>query len=540
MHLAHLVEARLQQSQRIDPRQILASEILTWTAPELEAAVEREIAENPALELRDAVSGGDGFAAEVTGNGGAGPALGPGGGGQTAQHAAELDRFLLNDRRRDEVGVGATAASSSSTSFLNALASSASGEWDDDPLDRVAFTLSLRDHLREQVGQVARNGVRADVVRYLIECVDDRGYLLAEADEVAERFRAACSTVEAALRALQTMDPPGVGARDLRECLLLQAEYLEQAGEGHPLARRILTHCWEELAARREERIASRLRAPLPETRAALQFIREGLTPYPGSAFRPQSLARGAVSGAPAVRPDIVFHRTEAGFVVELTRDFESALTVAPLWQRLSDRTDAAQSDEAMRRYIRDYVERAHAFLNGVSRRGRTLRAIALALVECQQGFIETGNRAFLRPLTRQSLAEQLELDESVISRAVTEKWAQLPSGEVVPLDAFFGNAHAVREALVNLIAGEDPANPYSDDEIADALTAQGFPLARRTVAKYRGLEKILPARLRKRAPSLSVASASDLARRRPQQVQPLTQQQQWSEKAAVKSPLAV
>jgi RNA polymerase sigma-54 factor len=81
----------------------------------------------------------------------------------------------------------------------------------------------------------------------------------------------------------------------------------------------------------------------------------------------------------------------------------------------------------------------------------------------------------------------------------VAEKWAQLPGGEVVPLDAFFGNAHAVRDALAHLIASEDPASPYSDDEIADILTAQGFPLARRTVAKYRGLEKILPARLRKR-----------------------------------------
>jgi len=303
------------------------------------------------------------------------------------------------------------------------------------------------------------------------------------------------------VKALQAMDPAGVGARDLRECLLLQAEYLEQTGEGHPLARRVLTQCWDELAARREERIASRLRAPQADIRTAVRFIRESLTPYPGSAFRPSSMPRGASPGgaAPSVRPDLIFHRTEAGFLVELTRDFEQVLVIAPMWQKLAEQPER-RSDEAMRRYVRDNVERAQAFLNGVSRRGRTLRAIAQSLVECQQGYIETGNRAFLRPLTRQSLAEKLGLDESVISRAVTEKWAQLPTGEVVPLDAFFGNAHAVREALVLLIAGEDPANPYSDDEIADALTAQGFPLARRTVAKYRGLEKILPARLRKRA----------------------------------------
>ena len=153
-----------------------------------------------------------------------------------------------------------------------------------------------------------------------------------------------------------------------------------------------------------------------------------------------------------------------------------------------------------MRRYIRDHVERAQRFLNGVSRRGQTLRRIAAALPELQPGYLETGNRAFLRPLTRQTLAENLSLDESVVSRAVADKWVQLPTGDVIALDAFFGNSHAIRDALAALVAAENPRNPYSDDEIADILSAQGFPLARRTVAKYRSLEKILPARLRRRS----------------------------------------
>ena len=169
---------------------------------------------------------------------------------------------------------------------------------------------------------------------------------------------------------------------------------------------------------------------------------------------------------------------------------------VAPLWVRLAE---GESRDEAMRRYIKEHVERAQAFLTGVERRGKTLRAIARELVRCQSGFLETRNRAFLRPLTRQSLAEKLNLDESVISRAVADKWVMLPGGEVLPLDAFFGNSQAVREALVGLVNQENPQKPYSDDEIADLLTARGFPLARRTVAKYRGIERILPARLRKR-----------------------------------------
>jgi RNA polymerase sigma-54 factor len=199
------------------------------------------------------------------------------------------------------------------------------------------------------------------------------------------------------------------------------------------------------------------------------------------------------------VRPDLIFHRSEMGFTVELTRDYEASLSVAPLWQRLAEKPDTG-ADEAMRRYIRDHVERAQRFLSGVSRRGQTLRRIATLLTELQPGFLETGNRAFLRPLTRQTLAESLDLDESVVSRAVSDKWVQLPGGEVVALDAFFGNSHAIRDALAALIASENPGSPYSDDEIADLLSAQGFPLARRTVAKYRSLEKILPARLRRRS----------------------------------------
>lgn len=476
MRLTHSVENRQQQTQRIDPRQILASEILAWTTAELEAAVERELSENPALEARDGAS--------VWGQGGAS-------GGEDGDGRDVSLTMISGGQKSEDASVTDRGPSINQPPGSEA--------WEDDPLERIAMSRSLRDFLRDQVGQVADESV-ADVTRYLIEWVDERGYLTADLSEVAEKFQVPPSCVEQAVVALQSMDPCGVGARDVRECLRIQVEYLSQTGEAHPLAKRILNSCWDDLVAHREERIASRLRSTITDVRAALRYLRHALTPYPGAAFRPSSSKSNAESGF-AVRPDIVYQRVEAGFSVEIARDYEDALIIAPLWRKLSERGDA-QTDESLRRYIKEHVERAQTFLNGISRRGRTLRLIAHALAHVQQGFLETGNRAFLRPLTRQILAEELELDESVISRAVAEKWAQLPGGEMVPLDAFFGNAHAVREALVSLVASEDPARPYSDDEIADHLTAQGFPLARRTVAKYRGLEKILPARLRKRGES--------------------------------------
>ena len=469
MQLSHLQEARQQQTQRIDPRQIQASEILAWTTVELETAIERELAENPALELRDE----EAFASP------------------TAHFATA---YNVPAPQASPLGLSRTVSDDTGRTFTLTMVEGGTAV-EEDPLERVAGSLTLQEHLRQQVGQVA-SGKVAELVRCLIESVDERGYLTIDTNDLAEQFHVPQATIEEAVRALQMMEPVGIGARDLRECLTLQVEFLEQNGEGMPLAIRILRSCWDELTGRREERIAVRLRVSRSEVQTAVAFLQRATTPYPGAAFRSTWQSKGG--GSAAVRPDIVFHRGEMGFIVEIAREFENTLAVAPLWKKLAERPERTD-DEAMRRYIRDHVDRAQNFLVGVTRRGQTLRRIAHALVECQQGFLETGNRAFLRPLTRQFIAEQLSLDESVISRAVMDKWVQLPGGDVVALDAFFGNAHAIRDALTQLVAGEDPAAPYSDDEIADRLTEQGFPLARRTVAKYRSLEKILPARLRRR-----------------------------------------
>lgn len=503
MRLSHALDTRQQQNQRIDPRQILASEILTWTAPELLAAIERELSENPALELKEDASLSSPSLLGSNSGEMDGVTMGSAARGETRDAPAPAVLSLVPGGvpGSDAGGMGVGTTSSNSASRLN---SSGNNSGDDlDPMERVAAQTSLHDHLRDQVGQVAQNARQALLVRALIEHVDDRGYLAAdELCDIAEDARATLVQIEAAVAVLQTMDPPGVGARDLRECLLLQATYLDEVGEGDPLAVPLLTRCWDELVARREARIAQRLGASMDAVRRVLAFVQQALTPYPGGAFRPDHASgrsgRGG-GGAPAVRPDIVFARTEAGLCIEIPSDLSGHVLLAPLWQKLAERPESCK-DDGMRRYVREHVERAEGFLHGLHRRGRTLRAIATLLVELQHGYLETGNRAFLRPLTRATLSERLALDESVISRAVADKFAQMPSGEVIPLDAFFGNAHAVRDALARLIETENPANPYSDDEIADILTEQGFPLARRTVAKYRGLEKILPARLRKRA----------------------------------------
>ncbi|MFY7951186.1 MAG: RNA polymerase factor sigma-54, partial [Armatimonadaceae bacterium] len=444
-----------------------------WNSEELEAAIERELAENPALDLREGESLHRDHSSELT------VATVSLASADSAEKSVP-ERILESRERKNEIPLSAAVDTPSS-----------------DPFDRMASGTSLREHLRRQIGPVLESHLDACPVLlgFLIECVDERGWLEIDPVEVCEQFRLDRPRIESTVTALQSMDPPGVGARDLRESLLLQAEFLNGIDEGNPLAVRILQQFWDELSNQKLGRIATKLRLPQSEINDAVEFLRRALTPYPGASFRSDSARNPELVAS--VRPDVIFRRTEAGYLVELARNYSEVLEVAELWQGLADGSTPA--DEAMRRYVREHVDRAESLIHGISRRGRTLRLIARELARHQVGFLETRNRAFLKPLTRQQLSESLKLDESVVSRAVADKWAQLPSGEIVPLDAFFGNSQAIRESLLRLVQEEDPANPLSDDDLANELTELGFTVARRTVAKYRGVERILPARLRKR-----------------------------------------
>ena len=144
------------------------------------------------------------------------------------------------------------------------------------------------------------------------------------------------------------------------------------------------------------------------------------------------------------------------------------------------------------------YVERANLFIKNLQRRKRTIQRIAITLVEHQQGFLETGNKSFLHPLTRTQIAQELSMHESTISRALLHKFVQLPSQEVVSFDIFFGTPPTAKEAIGELIAGENPSTPLSDQAIVEELAKRGLTVARRTVVKYRDELRIPASYMRK------------------------------------------
>jgi RNA polymerase sigma-54 factor len=329
---------------------------------------------------------------------------------------------------------------------------------------------SLRRDLRLQVAARDR-----PIAEYLLGCLDDHGFVDADVDDVAAALRVARERVVAVLRTIQETGPPGVGARDVRECLLIQLARAAGDARQRELAREIVEHNLDALGRGRYGRIAQELEVERRDVLAARDLIRARLRPYP-TLPASQSWARAQ----PVVVPEILVREGEARtFTVDLVEPRRLGLRIGASYDRL-DRDRLAPGERAQ---AEAHVARARAFLDRLDRRWATVRAVSQLVVERQREFLLYGPRA-LAPLTRAQVADALGFHESTVSRAVAGRHALLPSRRVVALAAFFDAAAGPRDALARLVAAEKHA--LSDSELAAELARAGFPIARRTVAKYR------------------------------------------------------
>ena len=493
---------RQSQAQRIAPHQIQANLLLQYSTQELLQAVAQEQQDNPALDSGDMLD-------EMAGC----PHCPPFG---VCPHCAQRrdERAEERDERADiepssgDDGVGGDDAPDE-RSLLSAererqraeaadpsLSLSASGDGEFDPLLLARAPTSLADQLLSHLRATAADPQEAAVAEYLVDSLDEHGYLRLDIEEACAVLRVPCSLISEVLRRLQACDPPGIGARDLRECLLLQMGARRAAGDAAEydgLAETLLRNHWEAFSQRRHGHLARSLYVTPDRLDSAVRFIKQRLAPHPAAAFR-QPWEHCPNTQSMAVRPDVVIRRTLTGFVVEVQGLDALDLRVNPQYRRLYEdfRNNRGVSHAARRnvgdheKHVVAYVERADMFLKNLNQRRRTIQRIAEAIVERQQGFLETGRRPFLRPLTRTRLAQQLELHESTVSRALLHKFVQLPSQEVVAFDIFFENAVSAKDTMAALIAEESAAAPLSDQAIAAMLVERGHPVARRTVVKYR------------------------------------------------------
>lgn len=460
-----------EMTVRVSPSLIEANHILSLSLAELRQTIQGEISQNPALEILDHET------CRVCGE--------PMQQGRCVHCSKEDPSEQAN---RDDL-------ESLYENYSLPTRSSSMGEEDDfDPMSLVASEMRMQDSLRADLHAVLPEE-DAPLADYLIESLDDNGYLKYPLDSIADETSIPSERVEWVLKRLQEVAPVGVGARDLRECLLLQVEYLEHEEEVPEFVRDIVSCYLEELGAHKFGYIARQLHTTPEKVSVARLFIKEHLTPFPS-----QDGVTGRTWRSPSrsvfVTPDVVITDKEGVLQVEVMEGRQFELRLSPSYLRIASQLEAnpGSFSEGERQHIRDYVARTKLFISNVNQRRKTIHKIATCLVDLQEEFIRCGVRQ-LKPLTRAMLADHIGVHESTVSRATAGKFVMLPSRKVVPFSDFFTASLSIKDVIKEIITQENQA--LTDRQIGDRLRERGIRVARRTVAKYRAELGILPSTLR-------------------------------------------
>ncbi len=351
---------------------------------------------------------------------------------------------------------------------------------------------SLQESLLEQVRLSELNNGEVSVAELIIGNIDDYGYLKASIDELVMTTNVEPDRIENVLRTIQTFHPPGVGARDLRECLMLQ---LERKKLKHTLEYKIVSDCFDALSKRRIPEIARVLGRDLDDIQESLQRI-ANLEPRPGREFLPNNDVY--------VVPEVFVNKVDDEFVVTTNNDHIPHLRIS---NHYKDLMAQANSSPEVRNYIREKIRAGKFLIKSLHQRQSTILNIGKEIVKRQHEFMEKGSSC-LKPLTMVQVAEVVGVHETTVSRAVSGKYMQTPHG-IFEMKYFFtsglqtdgGEAMSntsVKEMIDEIFKKENQTKPLSDQEVVKMLQAKGIQIARRTVAKYRAELGILPSNLRK------------------------------------------
>ncbi len=462
--------------QRMVPKLMAVGAVLVLPLPELEARIEEELHNNPALEREEVFCGRCG--AEVAG-------------GVCANCGHVPGEPLLEEP---------------------IPAPRANPDEEFDPVAHVSAEVSLQEFLLLQLAAQNLKGRRRQLAEYLVGCVDHRGYLACDLQEAASRFRLSVRVAEEVLATVQTFEPVGVAARTVEECLLLQLRALEPSRE-NLLAQRLIAQGWlGELAKGQYAKLAQRLGVSTQEAREVHTYIRRHLYPYPADRYEAERTGGGRLKPQEVPRPDAAIVRTPRGYAVEVMGSPTMGLRVNELYRELYLRARRFPEEFAPNaaHHIHEYVTRAKLFIETVKRRSWTLKTILEAIVEVQREFLDHG-ASHLKPLTMATVAARVGLSESTVSRALDGKYVLLPSGRVVSCEVFFDASLPVKERIRQLVQEEDPEAPLTDREIALRLRREGVAIARRTAAKYREEVGIPPSSVRRLRRDLAEGGRSAL-----------------------------
>lgn len=387
---------------------------------------------------------------------------------------------------------------------------------DEERPDRVQIAeKSMYDHLFEQLGYAKLSDEEIEIGSYIIGNIDDSGFLTCDAKVMAEELQKPPEQVEKVLAIIRTFDPPGIGSRDLRECLLAQ---LQEQGLKDTLAWELVDQHLYVLDKKSTSQLAKMTGASEERIIGALAIIKD-LSPKP---------AQGRFTkAAAAVVPDLIVDKIDDEYLVYHNDKHMPRLRINQAYRSLIRRGN--KTPETTKNYIREKLEQAKWLINAINQRRKTMVNVMNAIVEEQYEFLEKGED-YLKPLTMEQIADKVGMNVATISRVANGKYVQTPLG-VFEIKYFFNTGvstsdgddlskRVVKNKIESIVAKEDTASPLSDQEIADILKKEGINLARRTVTKYREELGIKSARFRKQSakkpkppdqPKIEVISDTDV-----------------------------
>ena len=472
MRMEAVLQPRLEQRMKLAPQIIQSIEILQLPTLALIERVSQELEDNPVLEIEEAQLDPDAPKESVD---------------SVEEKAEDSDQYeQMNDVAEDW------------RDYFTRASGPARRSADDDTPDVIegaaAKPKTIHDHLFEQLQMTDVEGELRDMVECLIYNVDSAGYLRSSLEEIVESLDdpAPLSLAEDALAVLQSMEPPGVGARDLKECLLLQLDYRMPEASA---AVDLITHHLDEIQSNKLPAIAKATGVGIEDVKRCVEFIRM-LNPRPGSLYDE--------TPAPYVMPDVRVELIDGRYEVVLEDGGLPPLCVSATYRQM---LSSQPSGSDTKGFLQKKMDSARWLIGAIEQRRHTLHRVASKIVEIQRDFFDKGP-SHLRPLKMQQVAEDLGIHVSTVSRAISQKYIQSPQG-IHDLKSFFSGGtessdgtveswETVRQKLLDIIEHENKKKPLSDDDIAKRLQAQGYDIARRTVTKYRKALSIPSSRQRK------------------------------------------
>ncbi|MCK9419280.1 MAG: RNA polymerase factor sigma-54 [Nitrospirae bacterium] len=484
------LELKLQQKLIMTPQLQQAIKLLQLSRLELSQSVSQELIENPVLEEVSSEESGEELSSEE------GEAV------SETQTSAEKPFETATEQEGTQELKSDLELGPQWDEYLNEMGDGrdyGNAEADDKELPSYDQTLtrlpSLSDHLLWQLHLSASDPDLVKSGEWIIGNLDDDGYLRATLDELAQQSGESIREMERALDLIQGFEPLGIGARDLRECLLIQVKQLDLQGT---LVEKIIQDHLGDLEKRKYPNIAKALNVTLQEVMEASQVIIHELEPKPGIPYLSDDTNY--------VVPDVYVIKVEDRYVVQLNDEGLPRVRINPYYRKLLSRNEVL--DKVTKEYVEERMRSAQWLIKGMEQRNKTIYKVAESIVKFQGEFLDQGI-SHLRPMVLKDVAEDIGMHESTISRVTTHKFMHTPQG-LFQMKYFFTTGFSdgtgtdissltVKDTIQKLIKEEDLGTPLKDQQIVDLLKERGVEIARRTVAKYREELRIPPTSVRKR-----------------------------------------